>query len=445
MDFDSLVSLMRENGLVGCGGAGFPSYAKLAKGLDTLIINCAECEPLLRLHRQLMERKTREILTAIKVVAETLNIKNVYIGLKKVYVNTIDALNRVLPEFPFIQLALLNEVYPAGDEVVLVYEVTKRRIEAGKLPSSVGCLVYNTETMYNLYRALNGKKVTHKYVTITGEVNEPHTFYAPIGSLIWGLVKRSGGSKIEDPAFLIGGPMMGRLGSDQEVVTKTTNAVIVLPKDHPVVLRKKEQVRLDVKKAMAACCQCSYCTDMCPRHLLGHPIDPAEIMRVVSNSDLNNPKAYLGAQFCSGCGVCEMYACHQGLSPRTIISSIKKTLAKNGVRETNPITKDVVIDRELKRVPLKRLGARLDLDQYKHQASIYLDPINAKEVDIPLNQHIGVPAMPVVKVNDVVHEGELIAKAIDDKLSINYHASIDGTIMEVNDKVIKIKTLGGSR
>jgi len=445
MEFDELSKLMRENGLVGCGGAGFPSYAKLAKGLDTLIVNCAECEPLLRLHRQLMERKTREILEAITILADTLQVKDVFVALKSTYTKTIDALNGCLKEFPRVKLALLKEVYPAGDEVVLIYEVTGRVIGPGGRTSSVGCVVYNTETMYNLYRALHGRKVTHKYVTITGEVNEPHTFYAPIGSLIWGLVKRSGGSKIKDPAFLIGGPMMGRLGSDQEVVTKTTNAVIVLPKDHPVVLKKQEKVSIDVKRAMAACCQCHYCTDMCPRHLLGHPIDPSEIMRVVSNSDGHNPKAYLDASYCSGCGVCEMYACHQGLSPRTIISEIKKEMMKNGVRNQNPEQCPVVKDRELKRVPLHRLESRLNLEGYCSDASIYLDPINAKEVDIPLNQNIGAPSIPVVKVNDVVHEGDVIAKAQDDKLSVNLHASIDGTIMEITDKVIKIKTLGGNR
>ena len=147
--------------------------------------------------------------------------------------------------------------------------------------------------------AMNGKPVTHKYVTITGEVNDPRTFYAPIGSKIYGLIKRCGGSTIEDPAILIGGPMMGFIGNDQDVVTKTTNAVILLPKNHPVILRKRTKVGIDLKRAMAACCQCNYCTDMCPRHLLGHPINPAEFMRVVSNNDHTNTKAYMNIKYCS--------------------------------------------------------------------------------------------------------------------------------------------------
>ncbi len=440
MEFESLLTLMREKGIVGAGGAGFPSYAKLNKNVDTLIINCAECEPLLRLHRQLIERKTVEVLTGIREIAEALGVKNVLIGIKKAYTKAVDSLNANLHNFPGIKLCLLKEVYPAGDEVVLIYEATHRIVGPGKLPASVGVVVYNCETVYNVYRAMNGKPVTHKYVTIAGEIKEPRTFYAPIGSKIYGLVKRAGGSTIEDPEFLIGGPMMGYLGKDTDVVTKTTNAIILLPKDHPVVLRKRTRVTIDMKRAMAACCQCSYCTDLCPRHLLGHPIDPAAFMRVVSNQDSHNVKPYLDAWFCSGCGVCEMYACHQGLSPRALLQSAKNVFRANGMKAPEIKEEPVAVkDRELKRVPLPRLRNRLSLEEYNHPAPIYLDPMNAKEVVIKLNQHIGVPSIPVVKVNDYVKENDLIAKAAEGKLSIDLHASIDGTVVEVTDRHITIR------
>ncbi len=441
MEFETLSKLMRDNGIVGCGGAGFPSYAKLNKNVDTLIINCAECEPLLRLHRQLMERKTRQILEAITVLADTLNVDNVRVALKSVYVNTIAALKAVLDEFPKIQLALLDEVYPAGDEIVLIYNVTGRVVGPGKLPITQGVIVYNVETMYNLYRALQGKPVTHKYVTITGEVKEPRTFYAPIGSLIYGLVKRCGGVTVDNPAYLIGGPMMGRLGSDHDLVSKTTNAIIVLPKDHPVVLRKQVRPEIDVRRAMAACSQCHYCTDMCPRHMLGHPIDPAEVMRVVSNGDTHTVKPYCDAAFCSQCGVCEAYACHQGLSPRAVIAEIKKEMRANGFKVPEINSQPVPIpNQELRRTPLTRLRTRLKLDKYNHPSPIYLEPINAKEVDILLSQHIGVPASAIVKVGDKVKENDLIACAAEGKLSVNIHASIDGEVVEVTDKLIRIRS-----
>lgn len=440
MDFEGLKKLMRDNGIVGCGGAGFPSYAKLNNNADTLIINCAECEPLLRLHRQLIEVRAEEIVQTAEFVANIIGAKRVIIGIKAAYKKAVAALNTQLEKYKLTKLHLLPEVYPAGDEFVLVYETTGRVIKPGKLPASVNVLVYNVETIYNVYRALHGQPVTHKFVTITGEVNQPETFYAPIGSKIFGLVKRSGGLKIDDPAYLIGGPMMGILGNDQDVVTKTTNAVIVLPKNHPVVLRKKTKASIDLKRAMAACSQCSYCTDMCPRHLLGHPINPAEFMRVASNQDSHNIEPYLNARYCSSCGVCEAYACHQGLSPRILLGVMKNRLRASGIRY--PDYDGEIIpnkDANLKRVPLKRLVARLDLEKYTNPAPIYEEPINAKEVDIKLLQHIGAPAKPVVKVNDLVEIGDVIAMADESSMSVNIHASIKGTVTEITSTYIRIR------
>lgn len=440
MDFESLQKLMRDNGIVGCGGAGFPSYAKLNKNADTLIINCAECEPLLRLHRQLIEKKACEIMQTAELIAQTIGAKQVIIGIKAAYEKAVNELKANIDKFPLVKLSLLKEVYPAGDELVLIYETTGRVVQPGKLPISVGVIVYNVETIYNVYHALKGKPVTHKFVTVTGEVKEPKTFYAPIGSKIYGLVKRCRGATIENPAFLIGGPMMGFLGNDQDVVTKTTNAIILLPQNHPVVLRKRTKVIYDLKRAMAACCQCNYCTDMCPRHLLGHPIDPASFMRVVSNEDHTNSKPYLDIKYCSGCGVCEAYACQQGLSPRNLINAVKNRFKAAGVTyppfegEAKPI-----VDRELKRVPLPRLRSRLELDEYNNPAPIYVDPINAKEVVIKLNQHIGVPAQAIVKVNDLVKEGDKIASAQSESMSVNIHASIDGTVIEVTPGHVTIR------
>ena len=440
MDFEGLQKLMRDNGIVGCGGAGFPSYAKLNKNADTLIINCAECEPLLRLHRQLIEVRAEEIVQTAEFVAKIIGAKQVIIGIKAAYHKAVDALRNQLDKYKLTKLHLLPEVYPAGDEFVLIYETTGRVIQPGKLPASVNVLVYNVETIYNVYRALHGHPVTHKFVTITGEVNQPETFYAPLGSKIFGLVKRSGGLKINDPAYLIGGPMMGVLGNDQDVVTKTTNAIIVLPKNHPVILRKLTKASIDLKRAMAACSQCNYCTDMCPRHLLGHPIDPAEFMRVASNQDSHNIKPYINARYCSSCGVCEAYACHQGLSPRILLGVIKNRFKANGIKY--PDYDGAVIpanDMNLKRVPLKRLVARLGLEPYTNPAPIYEEPINAKEVDIKLLQHIGAPAIPVVKVNDSVEIGDLIAIADDKSMSVNIHASIKGTVAEITSTYIRIR------
>ena len=124
MDMKELSSIMQQNGIVGAGGAGFPTYAKLNENADTIILNCAECEPLLRLHRQLLEKYAQEIVDTFHLIGQAVGAKEVIIGIKKAYTKTIDALNQVITAYPEVRLGLLDEVYPAGDEVVLIYEVT---------------------------------------------------------------------------------------------------------------------------------------------------------------------------------------------------------------------------------------------------------------------------------------------------------------------------------
>ncbi|MCR5456494.1 MAG: SLBB domain-containing protein [Clostridiales bacterium] len=440
MNYEELTAIMRDAGIVGAGGAGFPSYAKLDKRADTIILNCAECEPLLRLHRQLLERKAYEILQALNLIAKTVGAKQVIIGLKAVYKKTIAALEPLMSSFDNMRICPFREVYPAGDEVILIYEATGRVVQPGALPITVGVNVFNVETVYNLYRAINGKPVTRKYVTVTGEVKTPGTYYAPIGMTIGELIALSGGETTDKPAYLLGGPMMGNLGTKSDVVTKTTNAVIVLPEDHYVVQRKQTKVSIDLKRAMASCSQCRYCTDMCPRHLLGHPIDPAEFMKVASNHDWHNILPYLNSAFCSSCGLCEMYSCHQGLSPRNLLAVVKKGLRAEGVKPpviTEPVK--VVKDRELKQVPLSRLRKRMDLEKYNNSAPISDNEIKTKRVKVMLNQHIGVPAVVDVKVGQDVKEYQVLAKAAEGKLSVNIHSPINGRVVEITEKFIIVE------
>ena len=124
MEIQELSSLLQQSGIVGAGGAGFPTYAKLDKRADTIILNCAECEPLLRLHRQLLEKYAREIVRTFHMIGQAVEARDIIIGIKKAYKKTIEALEDVIGDYPGVRLGLLEEVYPAGDEVVLIYEVT---------------------------------------------------------------------------------------------------------------------------------------------------------------------------------------------------------------------------------------------------------------------------------------------------------------------------------
>ncbi|MBO5648518.1 MAG: SLBB domain-containing protein [Clostridia bacterium] len=441
MKLQELSVLMQNAGVAGAGGAGFPSYAKLNAAADTIILNCAECEPLLKLHRQVLAKYANEILATLTVIADCVEADSIIIAVKPHYKEAVDAVKAVLPSYPKARIGLLPEVYPAGDEVVTIYETTGRVVKPGALPITVGVTVFNVETVYNIYRALHeSAPVTEKYVTITGAVANPVTLLAPIGCTYQELIALAGGATVSDYKLVGGGPMTGRIVSESDVVTKTSNAIIVLPESHYVIQKKSSSIKIDMKRAMAACCQCRMCTDLCSRNLLGHPIEPHAFMRGACTGATANVAPFLGTMYCSQCGLCEMYACGQGLSPRTLIGEYKNGLRAQGVKpDPNVKTDPVEPARSGRMVPVDRLTARLGLSSYDKPAPIAKDTVKVSSVKIMLGQCIGVPAAAAVRVGDAVHAGDVVGTAAEGKLSMPVHASISGTVAEVTDKYVVIR------
>ncbi len=432
---------MRNGGVAGAGGAGFPSYAKLDKRADTIILNCAECEPLLKLHRQVLETYAVEIMTALKVIAEAVEAKDVIIAVKPSYTGAVKAVKAHLADFPMMKIGLLPEIYPAGDEVITIYETTGRVVAPGALPITQGVTVFNVETALNVYKALNGLgPVTSKYITIAGEVKHPITLRAPLGITYGELIELAGGATVADPVLVGGGPMTGRIVTASDVVTKTSNAVLVMPKNAYIIQKKTTPIRINMNRAMAACCQCRMCTDLCSRNLLGHPIEPHKFMRAISNGQTADTMAYLNTFFCSSCGLCEMYSCGQGLSPASLIAQTKGALRKNGVTPPkDAVLKPVDPGRDYRRVPMERLTARLGLTKYNVPAPLKDELVDADSVKIMLSQCIGAPSAAAVKVGDTVRIGDVIGAAPEGKLGTPVHASLNGTVAEVTDRYVVIR------
>ena len=439
MEIKELQKIIQENGVVGAGGAGFPTYMKLTDKADTILMNCAECEPLLKLHRQLLEKHAYEIMKTFHMVAETVGASEAIIGIKRSYTQTVNALKQHIEEFPGMRIDLLDEVYPMGDEVVLIYEATGRVVRPGGLPIEQGVAVFNVETLYNVYRAVeSGKPVTDKYVSVVAEVNKPVTVRVPLGCTLEEVVEQAGGITVKDPVYFVGGPMMGRIGQPSDPVTKTTNAILILPKDHLIVQKKQRTSSIDLKRAASICCQCNTCTDLCPRNNLGHPIDPARFMRAASNHDFQDLNPYINASFCSSCGVCEMYACPQSLAPRTLLADMKGGLRNAGIRPPQGVQPVPVKEsREYRKVPEERLMARLGLTRYDKNAPLDETLLPVPKVRILLSQHIGAPAQAIVKAGDQVERGQMIG-APANGLSVGIHASITGKVTEVTDRYIVI-------
>ena len=439
MLMDELKGIARENGVVGAGGAGFPSYAKMTEKADTVILNCVECEPLLKLHRQLLALHADEIVQMLDEVRETMGAKEAVIGIKDTHANTIRALGEVLTDYPKVRICAVRATYPMGDEVILIYEATGRVIHPGGIPIDEHVVVYNTETMYNLYRAVHQQiPVTNKLVSIVGEIDKPLTVRVPLGTTVKEAVSLAGKITVENPAYVMGGPMMGKPGTENTVITKTTNAIIILPDDHKLVRSIHKNMDVERRRAASSCCQCRTCTEMCPRHALGHPIEPHRIMRAVANHDVSDLSVFANAAYCSSCGLCENYACPQGLSPRSVIAEFKNGLRAAGIRAPKTESSEVVPDRELKKAPVKRLKAKLGLYQYDVPAPFIDTTPVTKYVKILMSQHIGAPAKPFVKVGEQVKKGQKIADAAEG-LSVAVHCSIDGVVEKVNEKEVVVR------
>lgn len=442
MNITQLADIMRNSGVAGAGGAGFPSYAKLDKRADTIILNCAECEPLLKLHRQVLEKYAFEIMTALDAIAEAVEAEQVIIAVKASYTGAVNAVKSNLSKFKNMKIGILPEIYPAGDEVITIYETTGRVVAPGCLPITVGVTVFNVETALNVYNAITSNTpVTSKYITVAGEVKTPVTLKAPLGITYGELIKMAGGATISDYAIVAGGPMTGRIASDADVVTKTSNAVLVMPKNQYIVQKKTTPADINMHRAMAACCQCHMCTDLCSRNLLGHPIEPHRLMRALSNGITTDTKAYINAFFCSSCGLCEMYSCGQGLSPASLIAKTKGLLRQNGVTPPKDAKlAPVNAQRDYRRVPMGRLTARLGLTKYNVPAPLKDELVKTDSVKIMLSQSIGAPSVAAVKAGDKVTVGDVVGMAPEGKLGVAVHASIAGTVSEVSDKFVIIRT-----
>lgn len=439
MQIDELKKIAREYGIVGAGGAGFPAYAKMTDKADTVILNCVECEPLLKLHRQLLAAHTDTIVQMLDEVREAFGAREAVVGIKSEYVTTIEALKEVLPDFPKVRICEVKASYPMGDEVVLIYEATGRVIKPGGLPIDENVVVYNVETMYNLYRAVHMQiPVTNKIVSIVGEIDHPLTVRVPLGTTVKEAVALAGKPTVKDPAYVMGGPMMGWVGTERTVVTKTTNAIIILPKDHKVVMGMKHNMEVERRRASSSCCQCRTCTDLCSRHVLGHPIEPHKIMRAVANRDTSDLSVFINANYCSGCGICEKYACPQSLSPKSIIQEFKAGLRSAGIRPEKVDAAPVLEERELRKVPVHRLAAKLGLASYDVAAPFEDTTPVTGYVKIPMSMHIGAPAIPLVKQGEKVLKGQKIAEAAEG-LSVCIHCSIDGVVESATEKEIVVR------
>lgn len=438
-----LLQAVKNAGVVGAGGAGFPTHIKLAAKADCFIVNGAECEPLIETDKYLMRTFPDQIIGAVSAVTAQVGASRAVFALKKKYVKEIAALRQAIEQSgAAIELFEMNPFYPAGDEQVLVQQVCGASVPERGIPLDVGAVVDNVGTLLNIYDALQGNPVTEKYLSIVGEVEQPVMRKAPLGTPLRECVE-SARPLTHEYDLVLGGPMMGRVVTDPDeidrlTVTKTTGNLIVLPKNHYLARRATLSLGRIRAQAKSACVQCRMCTSLCPRYLIGHAIQPHLMMRNLFREErIADSEEYLRAfgqaANCCDCGVCEMFSCPMGLSPRKVNAYLKGRLREKGLQVPRNLSPKAREGSIYGKVPTDRLVARLGLSDYYHRhAGDECAELFPQKVYIPFRQHIGKPAVPAMQAGDLVKRGDLLASAATDGLSANIHASIDGNILKIN-------------
>jgi Na+-translocating ferredoxin:NAD+ oxidoreductase RnfC subunit len=223
----------------------------------------------------------------------------------------------------------------------------------------------------------------------------------------------------------------------KEHVAKTDGGLIALPRGHCLHLNASQNVERMRRRAAAACIQCRFCSDLCPRMLTGQPFETHRVMRVFGAGAEMESEAGRKAHLCSGCGVCEHYACPMGLSPRRVNQAIKQALSRAKIPYDGPreIKEEQTHPREHRKIPLSRLASRLGISRYMNLETPDLGTLKPDVIRVSLGRHIGAPALPLVLPGQHVRAGECVGEIPEKSLGARAHAGINGVVVSVDDAV----------
>jgi len=236
---------------------------------------------------------------------------------------------------------------------------------------------------------------------------------------------------------LLGGVMMAKPATNLDVpVTKTTGGIVVLPSSHPLLRRHTAPWGQVARIGRSACDQCRFCTEFCPRFLLGHPIEPHRAMQSLGFSS-GSDRMIAGTLYCCECNLCTLFSCPEDLDPKNVCVQAKPAARERGlVFKGSPDSVQPHPMADFRRVPMRRLIAKLGLGEFNNTGPLIVYEFAPRKVDIALKQHAGAPAVPVVKCGDRVRAGDLLAIAEPGKLGACIHASIAGSVTVAKDSIM---------
>jgi len=432
----NLVEQVKQAGVVGAGGGGFPTHVKLAAKADTVIANGAECEPLLHKDAIIMEEQAAELVRGMQLAMEAVGAKDGVIGIKGKKKHAVEAVNAAV-KGTNVRVQLLGDYYPAGDEYDLVYNVTGRLIPPQGIPINVGVVVNNVETFVNVAEAAKGKPVTHKMLTIAGAVRLPVTLRVPLGTTYRDCLAAAGDLTTDDPVLVIGGLMMGQHTDELDTpITKTATGVVILPRSHHVIERKLKPNKVQAQIGKSACDQCRYCTEYCPRFLLGYAVEPHQVMRSLAFTATGADYYNQWASLCCSCGLCTLYACPEELFPKEACDDGKAAMRRANIKWSGPTTLKPHPMLDGRHVPIKTLTKKLHVQEYDLPAPLSADGVSPSHLVLPLKQSAGTACLAKVRVGDRVKAGQIIGEPAANALGAMLHAPLDGKVRDVTDQQI---------
>lgn len=310
-----IIDIIKDAGIVGLGGAAFPTHVKLSpppeKSIDTVIINGAECEPYLTADHRIMLEHPEMVVSGLKAVIKALGVNNAVIAIEDNKKDAIAAMSKAASQSG-VNVATLKVKYPQGAEKQLIYAVTKRRVPSGKLPMDVGVVVINAGTAYQIALTIEkGMPLFERVVTVTGSVGEPSNFLVRIGTPLSHVIEQAGGFVGDVEKVIAGGPMMGIAQSTLEApVMKGTSGILVLGRAEARMLEE------------SACIYCGRCVDVCPMGL-----EPYLLNNYAEKGNFEAAEN-IHAMDCMECGGCS-YICPANRHITQRIRLAKSEITKN--------------------------------------------------------------------------------------------------------------------
>jgi len=433
---DDITEAVYAAGVVGAGGAGFPTHLKLEHRVDLVIANGVECEPLLYHDKHVMEDKAKEVVEGLRLALKATGAGEGIIALKEHNDRCARSLEKVIRKSDRFRLFMMPDYYPAGDEQELVRAVTGKRVGAGKLPLSLNVVVSNVTTLMQISEAVAGKPVIERPISIVGAVTTPCTVTVPLGISFSSVLEQTSNSLPRGHRILMNGIMMGIPSAEEDVITKTTTALLVLPADHPRFREFDIPLERQLRRAATLCRQCQACKDICPRYLLGHPLGPHLSMR----SRMIDKTVLKSAILCSECGLCTLTGCSVGLSPRLLHRHLKAELLRSGTAQTE--TWEMSAEHHLRsqrRISSDRLKEKVRIKEYDREPVRFRGTLRPACLKIYLKQHIGMTANPLVSVGQKIKAGGLIGDVPRSAVGARLHSPVTGEIQRVGPAEIELR------